>query len=79
MSEVVLSKNHTGMKISMSGVLRRKLPKVESEMIMNHLELLGKEYYSGNTAIVDEFLQLYCIAEDERKEVLKKKASVNHE
>jgi hypothetical protein len=39
-----------------------------------HLEEMGRRYYTGDVAAVDEFLQLYCIAESERAAVVAEQA-----
>jgi len=39
-----------------------------------HLEEMGRRYYAGDVAAVDEFLQLYCIAESERATVVAERA-----
>ena len=36
------------------------------EQLKNHMTQLGELYYSGDMAVVDEFLQLYCVADEER-------------
>lgn len=60
-----LAKDHTGMRISLSGVLRSNSSFAKKELL-SHITLMGEEYYKGNTTIVDEFLQLYCVATDKR-------------
>ena len=75
---VVFAEKHTGMRICLSGVLKATgsggcYARSELE---GHIELMGREYYNGNTAIVDTFLQLYCVAENERKDALAKNREV---
>ena len=75
---VVFAEKHTGMRICLSGVLKAtgsggRYGRSELE---RHIELLGREYYNGNTAIVDTFLQLYCVAEKEREEAFAKNNEV---
>ena len=68
-SEPLLGPNHTGMRVSCSGLLGRiasggRCAKVERYMLgelLKHLEQVGREYYAGNVKIVDEFLQCYCL------------------
>lgn len=74
MKTVIFAKKHTGMKICLSGVLKAagKGGKYARDQLVKHIDLMGSEYYSGNTEIVDQFLQLYCITEDKREEALKK-------
>lgn len=68
----VLAKDHDGMRVSYSGLLRQvrgALTRAEAapdlaEMLRQlekHLEELGKRWYGGDALVVDELLQLYCI------------------
>lgn len=58
-----------GMRIDASGVLGRIADgaRVTNDLrwgcsqLNRHLEELGRRYYAGEIAVVDEFLQLYCI------------------
>lgn len=68
-THVLLTKKHTGMKVDYSGLLKqardglRREPGI-AEMLRQleeHLSELGRRYYDGDPAVVDEFLQLYCI------------------
>ncbi|MFM7025185.1 MAG: hypothetical protein ACKOWC_03885 [Limnohabitans sp.] len=36
------------------------------DQLTKHMEEMGRRYYSGDTAAVDEFLQLYCVEEKAR-------------
>ena len=60
-----LAKKHTGMKISASGVLNRVGGhlKFGAQEMLKHLNEMADRYYSGDIAVVDEFLQLYCLDE----------------
>lgn len=79
MKAVPLAPDHEGMMVDYSGMLRQTinaLPRsssVQAEMLrqfQGHLEELGKRFYAGDFKAVDEFLQLYCIADDDRKRVV---------
>lgn len=67
-----LAAKHTGMRVSASGLLERlangaELTSWERYMLgelYRHLEHLAEQYYAGNVAIMDEFLQLYCLDAD---------------
>lgn len=74
-----LAQDHKGMMVDYSGMLRQiinALPRSSSfqaEMLRQfktHLEELGKRFYAGDFKAVDEFLQLYCVAYEDRKRVL---------
>jgi hypothetical protein len=65
---VFLSKKRTGMGINLGGSLKSSSSFGRTEL-KKHIEIMGIEYYKGNTAIVDQFLQLYCVAEKERIDV----------
>jgi hypothetical protein len=65
----LLGPNHTGMRVSASGILTRiargdrpdaGVRYMVGEML-KHLEQLGRDYYDGKPLIVDEFLQCYCL------------------
>lgn len=76
--DVVLSEllgdTHAGMKMSASGALSqssRVLKAVDEtglafslDELNRHLHELGKRFYSGDVKVVDEFLQLYCLADN---------------
>ena len=65
----LLGETHTGMRVSASGLLGRiarggKVGNGERYMcgeLLRHLEILGREYYSGNVTMVDALLQLYAL------------------
>jgi len=73
-----LAKKHTGMRIDCEGALTRiqrraKLQRSNGdafvcEELLRHLKVMSTEYYAGNIAIVDEFLQLYCLDDARPKE-----------
>jgi len=71
-----LSKKHTGMKVSMDGVLSRivngngqvrKDQRYMLESILEHLKQTATRFYAGDISAVDEFFQLYCL-DDNRPE-----------
>lgn len=76
MADVILAPDHKGMKIDYRGalkearrVLRRDFGAISAHMLEElekHLTEMGERFYAGDTAAVDEFLQLYCIARDKR-------------
>lgn len=60
-----------GMKVNGVRVLRhdgRGYSEMRRQMA-GHLEELARRYYGGEVCVVDEFLQLYCIGEEQRKGV----------
>lgn len=72
-----LASKHTGMTVDYSGLIgqaRDALMRGEAgpalaEMLRQlavHLTELGRRWYEGDIAVVDEFLQLYCIESDAR-------------
>ncbi|MBU4609189.1 hypothetical protein IMZ29_01040 [Achromobacter sp. GG226] len=73
----LLTADHTGMMVDHSGVIRQAKESLEYGMrnpsvatmlegMGKHLEELGRRWYAGDVSVVDEFLQLYCVADDER-------------
>ena len=71
----LLSKDHTGMKVDYSGLLvqvRREIKRSApglAEMIrqlQKHMQELGQRWYAGDTAVVDELLQLYSVERQAR-------------
>ena len=68
MSEIILAKKHTGMRISADGCLGRissgraaKCHKVGAGDLLRHLHEMADRYYAGDAEVVDAFLQLYCL------------------
>lgn len=68
----ILSADHDGMRVSYSGLIRQacgalargvKEPGIAEMLcqLREHLAELGRRWYSGDAAVVDEMLQLYCI------------------
>ena len=74
----LLAADHSGMKVDYRGLfsqVQRALKRTDpgySEMLRQlegHLQELGQRWYAGDTDVVDEILQLYCIERDARKTV----------
>lgn len=73
---ILLAKKHEGMRVDYSGLLgqcqralRNKGESANAEMLRQlqcHLKELGERWYAGDTDVVDEILQLYCIEKDAR-------------
>ncbi|MDX9780926.1 MAG: hypothetical protein RBT66_07800 [bacterium] len=66
----LLGKKHTGMKISAEGILGRiatgrywKGLDYGCEVMLDHLERMAERFYAGDPTAVDEFLQLYDLAD----------------
>lgn len=72
----VLAADHTGMRVDYSGLLRQVKQALQQqkggflafsiEELQGHMKELGRRYYAGDTAAVDEFLQLYCVEREAR-------------
>lgn len=76
---VPLAKKHEGMMVDYSGMLRQARDNMKRNagwhknmmtQLERHLEILGKRFYEGDLTVVDEFLQLYCIADEDRERVV---------
>lgn len=76
----LLAADHKGMRVDYRGLLGQtreglfKEPAL-AEMIrqlQDHIAELGRRWYAGDTAVVDELLQLYCIEQDAREAVAHK-------
>lgn len=76
----LLAKKHTGMMVDYTGLIGQSanaLVAGEREPAMagmlrqlqDHLTQLGQRWYAGDTAVVDEFLQLYCIEGGARRRI----------
>lgn len=71
-----LAPDHKGMKVDYRGLLRQTrvalpIPAASDKIYMlealqDHLTELGERFYAGDLTVVDEFLQLYCIAAEKR-------------
>lgn len=71
----LLATEHQGMRVDYSGLLSRCRACLEAEtpdyaemlrQLQEHLQELGRRWYAGDTAVVDELLQLYCVEKDAR-------------
>ncbi|WP_236658650.1 hypothetical protein [Burkholderia thailandensis] len=74
---ILLAEPHTGMRVDYSGLLKQARHALKLGMqdtgsaemlrqLQNHLTELGQRWYAGDTAVVDELLQLYCVEKDAR-------------
>jgi hypothetical protein len=69
-----LAAEHKGMRVDYRGLLRQAQDGLRSEpalgemlrQLQAHMTELGRRWYAGDAAVVDEFLQLYCIEVDAR-------------
>ena len=79
----LLANKHQGMKVDYSGLLSKasnalirgiKEPGLAEllRQLQHHMGELGSRYYVGDTAVVDELLQLYCISTDARQALASK-------
>lgn len=73
----VLAADHVGMRVDYTGLLGQargalthgEVAPALAEMLRQlavHLKELGQRWYAGDTVVVDELLQLYCIESDAR-------------
>ena len=68
-SPALLASSHTGMRVDYRGLLRQARETLGAgsalaemlRQLQEHLLELGQRWYSGDTAVVDELLQLYCV------------------
>jgi hypothetical protein len=78
----LIGPKHTGMRVNYRGLLLQAQEALNrgskesglAEMLrqlQGHLEELGKRWYAGDVAVVDEILQLYCIEQQAREELVK--------
>ena len=72
----LLAADHQGMRVDYSGLLGecqralRSREPAQAEMLrqlQGHINELGQRWYAGDTAVVDEILQLYCVERDARQ------------
>lgn len=72
--QVPLAAEHKGMRVDYRGLLRQAQDALRSEsalaemlrQLQAHMTELGRRWYAGDVAAVDEFLQLYCVEVDLR-------------
>jgi hypothetical protein len=73
----LLAADHQGMRVDYSGMFKQAIGALKhggnepglAEMLRqlkDHLTELGQRWYAGDTAVVDELLQLYCVERDTR-------------
>lgn len=70
----LLAEKHTGMKVDYRGLLKQAQRGLRGDpgiaemlrQLEGHLTEFGQRWYAGDTAVVDELLQLYCIESDTR-------------
>ncbi|MFT0546977.1 hypothetical protein ACMHYO_11615 [Allopusillimonas ginsengisoli] len=84
---LLLAADHEGMRVDYSGLFEQasdalargaKEPAL-AEMLRQfeaHLTELGRRWYAGDAAVVDELLQLYCV-EDQAREAIKNSGSLS--
>lgn len=74
----LLAADHQGMRVDYTGLLgqsRRELNRTaqgQAEMLRQlqwHIAELGERFYAGDLKVVDEFLQLYCVAKEAREAI----------
>lgn len=75
----VLAETHKGMKVDYQGLIEGAAAALDAQRsaympfvlreLSRNLQELGRRYYAGDTAAVDEFLQLYCIEREARAAV----------
>lgn len=79
----VLAPDHKGMRVDYTGMLKHARNGLRNEnpgvaemlrQFTEHLTELGARYYAGDTAAVDEFLQLYCVGREARAAIAIAKA-----
>lgn len=73
---VPLAPPHKGMRVNLNGGLEEVIRALKAsrqgstaftiEELRGHIAELGKRFYGGDLAVVDEFLQLYHVAQDKR-------------
>jgi len=79
MNKILLSDDHTGSRVNYIGLFtqsRAALISAREPMLAEsllqfeeNLDELGQRWYAGDTAVMDEFLQFYCVAADARKKL----------
>jgi len=77
MTKPPLGPKHIGMRVDYSGMLtqagrsKSQWSKFMLEELARNLKEVGRRYYAGDIAAVDEFLQLYCVEPDAREAAAK--------
>ncbi len=76
----LLAADHQGMRVDYTGMLGQSCRELNrtapgrAEMLrqlQGHITELGQRFYAGDLKVVDEFLQLYCVAMDARAAISK--------
>ncbi|MBY4947046.1 hypothetical protein K6V92_10490 [Cupriavidus respiraculi] len=70
----LLADDHSGMRVDYQGLFKQSQSALRREpglaemlrQLQAHMQELGRRWYSGDTAVVDELLQLYCVERDSR-------------
>lgn len=70
----LLADKHTGMRVDYQGLFKQARGALRREPVIaemlrqfqDHMTELGQRWYAGDTAVVDELLQLYCVERDAR-------------
>ena len=72
----LLAPDHKGFMVSYTGMLRQAAAACNSsnrsdlafmlDELSHHMREMGERFYVGDTSAVDEFLQLYRVAEEQR-------------
>ena len=73
-ASALLASPHTGMRVDYRGLLRQAREALGAgsalaemlRQLQEHLLELGQRWYSGDTDVVDELLQLYCVESEAR-------------
>lgn len=73
----LLAAEHKGRKVDYSGLISQVHRALRREPFLGemmrplggHLEELGRRWYAGDAAVVDEILQLYCIETEAREAI----------
>lgn len=78
MSEI-FSEEHQGMRVCISGILGPRNSKGDKYMrseLLGHLETVAEKYYAGEVAIVDAFLQFYCLSDKHREAAIERQKGI---
>lgn len=69
MKSIILAQDHRGLRCNGSRILRENHRGYSGmrKGMADHLAEVAQRYYSGDVSAVDEFLQLYCFGEEQRK------------
>jgi hypothetical protein len=78
----LLGHEHKGMRVDYRGMFKQSIRGLRDtpgmafmlSEIEKHLTEAGSRFYAGDLKVVDEFFQLYCVAQDERRALIAKYA-----